>query len=105
MFTIWEDQLEKWGLPPKVDLTIAKLSKPTVILTEESCSVQDHLDRADMSLKRGYISAAAQCSWEVAMSSKDWILQIQFDMDFRIPQDDILDPVRRDNLASEFLCD
>lgn len=91
-----EEQLEKWSSPSKVDLAVAKLSRQTVLPTEEICSLQDPLDRwTKTTLKWGYVSATTQCAvgtalCEVTKSLRDWIHQIHQDGDSGVPQDDIL---------------
>lgn len=90
---------------------MAKMSRHTAVSCEDKGNLQDALDRcAECSLRRDYSAALAQhlvgiASWEVSRSLRNWIMQIQHDIDAGIPCDNILDAFKRVNLATDFLCD
>ena len=92
-------------------MAIAKLSKRTLVPTDDGSSLQDPLDRrAEGTLRRGYSAAAASASTAIAATEVSAFLRsrlnrIQTDVDQSVSRDDILAAFKTANLAVDFLCD
>ncbi|XP_031759803.1 lamina-associated polypeptide 2-like [Xenopus tropicalis] len=110
MFPFDNKDIEEWENPPKVDVSVARLSKRTTIPVEEA-AIKDQMDRrAECALRRSFVSGASVCkpslaAVSVSRSLKHWINSLEEDIDSGTSRDVLLDMLYPIKLAVDFLCD
>ncbi|XP_044128915.1 WD repeat-containing protein 97, partial [Bufo gargarizans] len=100
-----------WVPPPKVDMAISKLSKRTLVPSDDGSNLKDPLDRrAECTLRRNYSAASASASvaiacCEVSEFIRARTLRVQSGLDSGVARDDILDQFKTLLLGIDFLSD
>ncbi|KAM3936283.1 LOW QUALITY PROTEIN: uncharacterized protein RB166_003414 [Leptodactylus fuscus] len=109
LFPIAESQQGTWGFSPKVDMAVAKLSKRTVVPSEDGSNLQDPMDRrVEGSLRRIYAASSAQASVgisasEVVSGLRAELSSLARDIDTGVHRDDLLSAMSDINLMVDHL--